>query len=150
MYNIYTYIIPTVSIILSTSIYKGEFKFPFVIMNNKKLEQYKNEKLVKKFLLSNYDIFVVPIEYDNNKLTVDVFIEYDKIWGFHPNSIKKRLTIEKGEKLKLEIPDLKKTYKFNDRPFIYPASSNNFFADAGFTSISCFAFSIKSGRGEIW
>ncbi|MCP4971150.1 MAG: hypothetical protein GY932_11200, partial [Arcobacter sp.] len=108
-----------VPINLSASIYKGEFRFPFTIMNNKKLEQYKNEKLVKEFLLSNYNIFVVPIKYDNNKLTMDVFIEYGKIWNFFPNPIKKRLTIGKGEKLKLEIPDLKKIYKFSANKKVY-------------------------------
>ncbi|MCP4971383.1 MAG: hypothetical protein GY932_12430 [Arcobacter sp.] len=102
-----------VPINLPASIYKGEFRFPFVIMNNKKAEQYKNDELVKKFLKSNYNIFVVPIKYNNNELTVDVFIGYGKIWGFFPNLIKKRLTIEKGKKIKLKIPDLKKIYKAN-------------------------------------
>lgn len=98
---------------LPTRLYKGEFKqLHFSLLDKEKAEKYKNDKSVKRILKSNYDIFIVPIKYEGNDLSIDVFIEYQKFWGFFPNPIKKRLTIGKGEKLKLEIPNLKRIHKF--------------------------------------
>ncbi len=98
---------------LPTQIYKGEFKVPFTIMNKEKAKKYAAYKSAESFLQSKYNIFVVPIEYRKDNLLLDVFIEYTKVKGFFPRPIKKRLTIGKGGKLKLEIPTPKTLYRFN-------------------------------------
>lgn len=99
---------------LPTRLYKGEFKeIKFAIMNEEKAKQYENDKFAEQFLKSEYDIFILPVQYQDNILSMDVLIEYQKPWGFFPNQIKKRINIKKGEKIKLEIPVLKETYKFS-------------------------------------
>jgi hypothetical protein len=55
----------------------------------------------------HYDLFFVPIYYKDNELTFDILISCTKDLGgsfFEILPIKKRITIKRGEEIKLNIP----------------------------------------------
>lgn len=81
-------------------IYCADLKFPFKLYNEQKEKQYNSYKTKNDVLVSDYKVIVIPISYNEGKLTIDAIVNYSKLdlkdgiqrWS----PFKKRLVIEHG------------------------------------------------------
>jgi hypothetical protein len=60
-------------------IYCANIKFPFRIYNEEKNKKYGSYKTINKIFMSDYEIIIIPIRYENDLLTADVITNYSKI-----------------------------------------------------------------------
>lgn len=92
---------------LPVNVYRCVLELPFHLYNAQKETAYMNYKTRAEILRSTYNIILVPISYNNNVLTADLFINYKKI---NPDEverwtpIKKRITINKDFGTMIGLP----------------------------------------------
>jgi hypothetical protein len=94
---------------LGVDIYRARLRFPFILYNSSKNEQYKNYNTREDLFQSTYDVIIVPISMNTDTLTADIFITYEKL-NLDDNyqrwtPIKKRLAINKTYGARLEMPE---------------------------------------------
>ncbi len=85
---------------LPVNVYHAELTFPFQLYNKEKFELYKNYKTEKEIFRSKYNLVVVPISLNEDTLTADVLLNYNKI-SLNDNiprwtPIKKRIKLIQG------------------------------------------------------
>ncbi len=61
------------------AIYIVKFEFPFVLKDEEKKNEYNKYTTYEKILKSTYEVIIVPISYENDELTVDLFIKWEKL-----------------------------------------------------------------------
>jgi hypothetical protein len=92
---------------LPINIYQCKLSFPFQLYNIQKENAYKNYKTRADIFRSEYNIILVPISYEKDILTADLFVDYKKIipddlprW----TPIKKRIQIQKDIGVRINLP----------------------------------------------
>jgi len=64
---------------LEHPIYCTNLKFPFRIYNEEKIKKYGAYKTKDDIFISDYEIIIIPISYENGILTADVISNYSKL-----------------------------------------------------------------------
>ncbi len=90
---------------LPVPVYSTQLKFPFRLYNPDKENLYQKYRTGNEVLNSRYNVFLIPISYTNDTLTVDLFLVYSKLnlndgiqrW----TPIKKRLSFISWSKIQL-------------------------------------------------
>ncbi|MCX6151161.1 MAG: hypothetical protein NTX22_11595 [Ignavibacteriales bacterium] len=92
---------------LPANIYQCKLNFPFHLYNIQKENAYKNYMTREDIFKSEYNIILVPISYEKDILTADLFVDYKKIipddlprW----TPIKKRIQIQKDVGVRIDLP----------------------------------------------
>ena len=92
---------------LPVNIYQCNLRFPFHLYNIQKENAYKNYKTRADIFRSDYNIILVPISFEKDILTADLYVDYKKIipddlprW----TPIKKRIQIQKDIGVRINLP----------------------------------------------
>jgi hypothetical protein len=64
---------------LYSSVYYAELKFPFRMENPEKIKKYKNYITRDSVFQSTFEVFIIPINFEKDSLTLDIIIDYKKL-----------------------------------------------------------------------
>jgi len=64
---------------LEHPIYCANLRFPFRIYNEEKKKKYSGYKTIDEIFMSDYEIIIIPISYENGLLITDVIADYSKL-----------------------------------------------------------------------
>lgn len=64
---------------LTAKIYYSKLEFPFHLYNKEKAKRYKNYKTRGSIFQSTCNVYIIPIDFTDDSLMVDLFIDYTKL-----------------------------------------------------------------------
>lgn len=92
---------------IEAKVFYTELSFPFEIFNEKEQKKIPNYEKIKNSFIATIKVFVVPISTKGTKPEFDIYIAYSRfkeLYYCEWNTIKKRISFNPGEKIKLELP----------------------------------------------
>ncbi|MFA8343441.1 MAG: hypothetical protein ACEPO8_10785 [Rhodothermaceae bacterium] len=93
--------------ILDKEIFYSEINFSFELFDKDEIVKIPNYDKIKRGFTASIKVFAVPVCNKENKPTFDIYILYSRFkdsFYCEWNTIKKRVVLNSGEKIKLELP----------------------------------------------